>query len=114
MARPEQDPAPYQRASRFPGEQPAGQAYQEAQQVLYKAPESDLSVFRLQLNRLWYVAALGLIPPAPVLTAIEEALAPGEPVELPADVWHALAERRAQQIRHGPWTEAHHRPGKRL
>ncbi len=110
MARPEQDPAPYQRTSRFPGEHSAGQAYAEAQQVLYEAPESDLSVFRLQLNRLWYVAALGLVPPAPVLTAIERILDTGEPADLPPPVWDTLRERRRQARRLGPWVERHRRP----
>ncbi len=109
------DPIPYQRAARFAGEQPAGRAYTQAQRVIYEAPQPiDVSVFRLQLNRLWHVAALGLVPPAPVLQALEDILATGEPAELPAEVWHALAERRAQQIRKGPWTEGHHRPGKWL
>ena len=111
----EQEPIPYQRAARFAGEHPAGRAYTQAQRVIYEAPQPiDVSVYRLQLNRLWHVAALGLVPPAPVLQALEEILATGEPAELPQEVWRALAERRAQQIRRGPWTEGHHRPGKRL
>ncbi len=114
MPRPEQGPLPYQRASRFSGERPAGRAYTDAQQVLYEAPESDLSVYRLQLNRLWHVAALGVVPPAPVLQAIEGILATGEPTELPQEVWQALAERRAQAIRRGPWMERHQRPGQQL
>ena len=84
----EHDPVPYQRAARFAGEQPAGQAYFAAQRVIYEAPQPlDVSVFRLQVNRLWHVAALGLVPPAPVLQAIEEILATGEPTELPQEVW---------------------------
>ena len=115
MARPEQDPAPYQRAARFAGERPAGESYFAIHRVNYEAPEpTDLSVYRLQLNRLWHVAALGILPPAPVLQAIEAALAPGEPADLPAEVWQALAARRTQQIRRGSWTEGHHRPGTRL
>ncbi len=110
MARPEQGPVPYQRASRFVGEHPAGQAYAAAQQVLYEAPESDLSVFRLQLNRLWYVAALGLVPPTAVLTAIERILDTGEPADLPPPVWDTLSERRRQASRLGPWVEWHRRP----
>jgi hypothetical protein len=53
----ESEPVPYQRAARFAGERPAGAAYFAAQQVLYEAPTTDLSVHRLQFNRLWYVAA---------------------------------------------------------
>ena len=110
MVGPEQDPLPYQRASRFAGERPAGRAYTAAQQVIYDAPESDLSVFRLQVNQLWYVAALGLVPPAPVLRAIERILDRGEPADLPTAVWDALRDRRRQATRLGPWVEQHRRP----
>jgi hypothetical protein len=79
--------------------------------VLYEAPDSDLSVYRLQLNRLWYVAALGLVPPAPVLQAIEQILDRGEPADLPVEVWDALHDRRRQATRLGPWVQRHHRPG---
>src|SRR5215211_1747445 len=90
---PESQPQPYQRAARFAGEQPAGAAYFAIERVLYEAPQpTDLSVYRLQLNRLWHVAALGLLPPAPVLQAIEQALAAGKSADLPEEVWHALAE----------------------
>ena len=46
-----------------------------------------MSVFRLQLNRLWYIATLRLAPPAPVLKALEEILAVGKPADLPREVW---------------------------
>jgi hypothetical protein len=108
MARPEQGPASYQRASRFTGERPAGRAYTAAQQVLYEAPDSDLSVFRLQLNRLWYVAALSLVPPA--LQPLECILDTGELADLPMEVWDALSERRRQATRLGSWVERHRRP----
>ena len=112
---PEHEPVPYHRAARFAGEQPAGRAYTQAQRVIYEAPQpTDISVYRLQLNRLWHVAALGILPPAPVLHAIEDALASGEPTDLPAEVWQALSERRAQATKQGTWIERHHRPGKRL
>lgn len=105
------DPLPYQRASRFAGERPAGRAYTAAQQVIYEAPDSDLSVYRLQFNQLWYVAALGLVPPVPVLQAIEHILDRGAPADLPPDVWHALHDRRRQATRLGPWVERHRLPG---
>ena len=111
MPRPEQGPLPYQRASRFAEERPAGRAYADAQQVIYKAPDSELSVYRLQVNRLWYVAALGLVPPAPVLQAIARILDTGEPAELPAAVWDTLRERRRRATRLGPWVERHRQPG---
>jgi hypothetical protein len=86
MAGPEQGPPPYQRASRFTGERSAGHAYRDAQRVIYEAPDSDLSVHRLQMDQLWYVAALGLVPRAPVLQAIERILDRGEPADLPTEV----------------------------
>ena len=114
MARPEQGPLPYQRVSRFTGEQPAGIAYSQAQQVIYEAKDTDLSVFRLQLNTFWHVAALGAVPPAPVLTAIERILDMGEPAELPTEVWQLLWERRRQATRQGSWHERHYRPGRHI
>ncbi len=111
----DQESPPYQRAARFAGEQPAGEAYFAAQRVIYEAPQPiDVSVYRLQLNRLWHVAALGVVPPAPVLQTMETILATGEPADLPREVWQALAERRAQASKRGPWQEGHYRPGQRL
>ncbi len=111
----ERAPEPYRRAARFAGERPAGRAYFAAQRIIYEAAEPlDLSVFRLQLNRLWHVATLGIVPPATVLSAIEDILAAGEPADFPAEVWQALAERRAQTTSKAPWTERHFRPGERL
>lgn len=111
----ETEPRRYQRAARFAGERSAGESYYAIQRVIYEAsPPVDLSVYRLQLNALWHVAALGFVPPASVLHVIEEALAPGDVVEFPAEVWQTLADRRAQQIQKSPWTERHFRPGRRL
>jgi hypothetical protein len=109
------DAGSYLRAARFPGERPAGQAYFAVQRVIYEAPQPlDLSVFRLQLNQLWHVAALGIVPPAPVLQAVERILDTGEPVTLPEEVVGALQERRAQATRQAPWVQRHFRPGKPL
>ena len=111
----ERPPEPYRRAARFPGERPAGEAYFAAQRVIYEAPQPlDVSVYRLQLNRLWHIAAVGVVPPAPVLQAIEDILATGEPAELPPEVWQALAARRVQASKQGPWQERHYRPGRPL
>ncbi len=107
----EAEPFPYRRVVRFAGEQPAGEAYRAAQDAIYARPDSDLSVYRLQLDRIWHVAALGEAPPADLGQTLEAILATGEPTELPRGVWLALAERRAQAIQRGPWVERHHRPG---
>ena len=53
-------------AARFRDEQPAGRAYEQARRVI-----------RLRFNQLWPVVALGLVPPAPVLRALENVLARG-------------------------------------
>jgi hypothetical protein len=46
-----------------------------------------------------------------VLQAIERILDRGEAVDLPAEVWHTLQERRRHATRLGPWVEHHQRPG---
>ena len=80
----------------------------QAQRVIYEAPRPiDVSVVRLQLNQLWHVAALGLVRPTPVLQAMEDILAAREAADLPRQVWQALAQRRAQALTRGPWTEGH-------
>ena len=112
--RPEQEPTPYLRAARFAGEHPAGQAYFQLQDTISTAEPNDLSVYRLRLRQDWHVAVLGNPPPPELDARITAALAAGEPVTFPAEVVAALAGRRAQAIRHGPWTERHVRPGQPL
>jgi hypothetical protein len=97
--RPETESAAYQRASRFADEAPR---------------LTDLSVYRFRLDRLWHVAALGLLPPRPVLHAIEAILGTDAPADLPPAVWRTLQERRAQATRQASWVERHHRPSERL
>jgi hypothetical protein len=115
MPSPEHRPSPepdhdrYQRAARFAGEQSAGQVYQQLQELLYRSPTADLSVFRLQLDRVYHVAALGQPPPPTIARRLEALLAAGERVTLPTDVVEALWERRRQAARLGPWVERHHR-----
>jgi hypothetical protein len=105
---------PYLRAARFAGERPAGHAYEQAQRALYARPDSDVSVYRLQLNQVWHVAALGEPPPVDLADTLERILASGEPVPLPDEVLMLLRQRRAAAILKGPWIERHHRPGERL
>src|SRR5687768_9113720 len=100
----EGEPIPYLRAARFTGERPAGQAYFQVQEAMYTAEPNDLSAYRLRLREVWHVAVLGEPPPADLGQRIDAILAAGEPVTLPDDVVTALAERRAQTIRQGPWT----------
>ena len=110
----EHEPIPYQRAARFTDESSAGMAYGAAQHAIFDGPSNDLSAYRLQLNRVYHVAVLGRSPPADLAEQRGAILASGEPATLPADVLQALAERRRQMSRRGPWSEGHYRPGRRL
>jgi len=106
----ESESLPYALAVRFPAEQPAGQAYTAAQEALYHAETADVSVFRFQLNRVWHVAALGVLPPPELAQQLAAILTEGEPVSLPTELWQLLRQRRQQAIRQAPWVERHVRP----
>lgn len=106
---PESDHERYQRAARFPAEQPAGRIYQQLQDLLYRTPAADLSVFRLQLDQQWHTAVLGTPPPDQLARQLDALLAAGEPVSLPSEVLAALWARRRQARRLGPWVERHRR-----
>lgn len=105
---------PYSRVARFRDSRTAGQAYFAAQDAVFTAPATNLSVYRLILNQVYHVAVLGQLPPRALARHIERALASGEPVTLPQDVMQRLASRRAQHVRNAPWSEGHYRPGKPL
>src|SRR5438874_1816725 len=49
----------YLKVARFLGEKPAGRAYRQAEELLYRSPTSELSAYRFHLNRVWHVAILG-------------------------------------------------------
>jgi hypothetical protein len=100
---------PYELAARFPTERRVGRAYYQVQEALFTT-ECDLSSFRLQLNRLWHVAVVGTPPPEELEGTIRRILAAGEATSLPAEVLAILLQRRADQIRLGPWVERHVRP----
>jgi hypothetical protein len=107
---PETARPPYLRAARFADEPPSRRAYNSAQQALYATPQSDVSVYRLQLNRVWHLAALGELPPPELADQLDAIFATGEPATLPAEVLTFLVERRAQATRIGRWVERHERP----
>ncbi len=104
---PESERPPYLRAARFADEPHSRRAYTRAQQALYTTPQSDVSVYRLQLNRVWHLAALGELPPEELAEKLDAVFAAGEPAELPAEVLTFLMERRTQATRIGPWVERH-------
>lgn len=106
----ESEPVPYHKTSRFPGERPAGRVYDRLQEMIYRAPACDLSVYRLQLNRIFHVTVLGQLPPEDLDRRITQLLARGEATALPPDALAALVERRRQAARIAPWVERHQRP----
>jgi|SRR5579859_1215486 len=103
-------PIPYHKTARFAGEGPAGRVYAQLQETIYTAPTCDLSVYRLQLNRIFHVTVLGETPSAALDRRITRLLARGEPAALPTEVLATLAARRQQATRLAPWVERHERP----
>ena len=110
----EHDVPSYLRAARFAGERPAGTVYFGLQDAIASGPPNDLSVYRMQVARVYHVAVHGEPPPAELDHQITTILAAGEPADLPAEVVQALAQRRRQAIRRSSWTERHYRPGRPL
>ena len=104
---------PYYRAARFPGEREAGAVYFRCQDLI-ENPECDLSAYRFLIHGVWHVAIVGDTPNSELAEQLERHLSGGEPVELPAETLDFLGRRRQQQIKHGPWVERHHRPGRRF
>ncbi len=113
---PEREGLPrYHLVARFSGEEPAGQAYVAAQELIYHGPqELELSVYRLILNLVYHVAAVGDVPPEEIDRELRNIFRAGDLAELPTEVLTTLNQRRLQARRLGSWVEGHHRPGKRL
>jgi len=107
---PETELPPYLRAARFATEPHSRRAYDQAQHALYATPESDVSLYRFHLNRVWHLAALGELPPQELADQLDTLFATGEPAELPTEVVTMLVARRAQATRLGRWVERHQRP----
>ena len=78
---------------------------------LAHAGDVDLSAYRFLLDRISHAAVLGAPPPEQLDRTTRRLLATGEPTTLPKQVLQTLRQRRARQIRLGPWVERHHRPG---
>jgi hypothetical protein len=104
----EAQPNSYAVAARFERQSDAGSVYEMVQECIFDA-KCDLSVYRLQLDSVWHVAALGEPPPSDVDREIRDQLSRGELTRLPDVVVDALLERRAQANRIGPWVEGHYR-----
>jgi hypothetical protein len=112
--KPEQEPVPYHRASRFRGESSSRRAYFQTQDTIFNEPECDLSAYRFLLRQFWHVAVLGEPPPEDLERKLQEILQRGEPSTLPPEILKLLSERRAQATRQAPWVERHYRPGEKL
>src|SRR4051812_24784582 len=97
----------YLKVARFSSEGPAGRAYFAAQEAIYSEPRCDLSVYRLQLEKIYHVAVLGDSPPRRLERTLRQILAAGDPASLPPELIQILIERRAQSIKIGPWVERH-------
>lgn len=111
----EQEPAPYYQAASYQNERPAKKAYIQAQKVIFNARgDVDLSVYRVLLNQLAHVVALGEEPPEKIHKRIQQILSSGTASTLPSDVLAQLLARRSQASKLGPWVEGHYRPGKRI
>ena len=104
---------PYHRAAKFPGELEAGAVYFRIQDLI-EPPECDLSAYRFTTHGVWHVAIVGNTPNNELAEELERHLSGGARVELPVDTLDFLRRRREQQIKHGPWVERHHRPGRRF
>ncbi|SRR6266540_473877 len=106
---PGQEPGPalYCRAARFAGEEPAGRAYFQAQEVIFNDEMSELSVYRLLLRQVWHVAILGEQPREDLEQRLETILSRGQPASLPEQVLQELQRRRAQATKLAPWVERH-------
>ena len=107
-------PRPYTLAARYADETSSGPPYTEAQELIYRHEQLELSVFRLQLRRIeplpdgWFVSVVGEEPPVEYQQRLRRILSGGEEVELPADVVQALRKRRAEASRLGDWVEGHY------
>ena len=112
----EQEPLlPYLQFRRYTTEESSAISYFGVQETLRAAPvATDLSVYRVRVAPTldFHVAVLGEIAPPDVLQAkIAEALADGQPAEMPPDLLQLLLQRRAEGKRRGGWSEKHYRPG---
>ena len=107
----DKNPNSYYRAARFSGEQTAGKAYFQLQELIY-GPECDISAYRFKIKDAFHVAIVGEHPGETLDRKLQGALGLGKPVSLDDRTLEFLLRRRAQQSSQGPWVEHHHRPGR--
>ena len=107
----EQRTTPYYRAARFTGEQAAGSAYSQIQDLIFAEPDCELSVYRFHMTEIWHVAVVGDPPDMEIGQKLETVLADGTSVALGSTTLSFLQRRRIEERRPGIWVERHHRPG---
>src|SRR3954464_11602303 len=111
MSSSDQEPPPsFLQVARFSGDRPAGRAYDQLQNAIFRTPDCELSVFRMLLQRDWHVAVLGDPPAETLARRIRQVLSRGTPASLPEEILDELQRRRAEATRIGPWVERHQRP----
>ena len=96
-------------AARFRAERPSRRVYFKAQDIIYRKPDSELSVYRFQLNQIFHVAILGAPPDQTLEQRLRRLLVAGDAVTLPDDVLTMLVARREHASREGSWVEHHYR-----
>ena len=96
-------------AARFRAERPSRRVYFKAQDVIFRKPDSELSVYRFQLNQIFHVAVLGAPPDQTLEQRLRRLLAAGDPVTLPENIITMLVARRVDASREGSWIERHYR-----
>jgi hypothetical protein len=90
------------------GDRLSGRIYQKLQRAIFESA-CDLSVYRFKFDDAWHIVVLGETPPTALEEKLTALLASGDPVSLPLEVANALAVRRSEAIRFGPWVEGHYR-----
>lgn len=105
----------YRQAVRFPDEPTSNTAYEQTRRIIFDE-ECDLSLYRTALlpDVIWHVLLLGKTPEEGIQARISSAMAAGEAVELPEEVWRIFHLRRLEQSGKGPWTEHRHLGGRKL
>lgn len=107
----EQQATPYHLAAWFTGKQAAGIAYSQVQNLIFNAPDCELSVYRFHINGVWHVAAVGILPDEGLTQKLAICLACGTPILLGTETLNFLQHRRETESQKGTWVERHHRPG---
>jgi hypothetical protein len=103
-----QEQIPYYQASRYPNKQAAGKAYTQAQEVLRREVDCDLSTYRFLTQSGWHVLVIGEKPDDRIHLELEALLTTGTLVTLPFDMLLPFLLRRQEQIQIAPWVEHHY------